>query len=192
MHTQTSHSVLILYAHPRQHLSRINAALRAQVENLDNVTLCDLYEQYPDFLINIPREQALLREHDIIVLQHPIYWYSAPALVKEWLDVVLEYGFAYGQNATALHGKYLLQAVSSGGRDYAFQSTGSSRYSLVELLRPFEQTAHLCGMHYLPPFWVAGAHYLSAEAIAAQAERYREHICALRDGTIPAPLCPAS
>ena len=192
MNDKSSHPVLILYAHPRHHLSRVHAALRTQVEHLEGVTLCDLYEHYPDFLINIPHQQKLLREHEIIVLQHPLYWYSSPALIKEWLDVVLEHGFAYGKNGTALQGKYLLQVVSSGGRDYAFKNSGSSRYSLTELLRPFEQTAHLCGMHYLPPFWVAGTHYLNAAEIATQAERYRKHISALCDGDIPAPLCPAA
>lgn len=185
------HPVLILYAHPRQHLSRVHALLRAQVEGLPGVILHDLYEHYPDFLINIAHEQALLRAHDIVVLQHPIYWHSAPALIKEWLDVVLEHGFAYGAHGTALRGKYLLQAISSGGREHAFQKSGSSRYTLAELLSPFEQTAHLCGMHYLPPFWVAGTHYLNNDDIAEHAARYREHISALRDGDIPVPLCAA-
>ena len=191
MNNQPSYPILILYAHPRQHLSRINAALRGQVEDLPGVALHDLYEQYPDFLINIDREQNLLDEHKIIVFQHPIYWYNCPPLLKEWLDVVLEHGYAYGTEGKALHGKYLLQAVSTGGRDHAYRASGSSRYDLSDLLHPFEQTAHLCGMHYLPPFWVAGSHYLSEQDIAAQARRYREHISALRDGDIPVPLCPA-
>ena len=191
MNDKPSYPVLILYAHPRHHLSRIHAALRAQVENLPGVTLHDLYEEYPDFLINIAHEQALLSEHQIIVWQHPIYWYNCPALLKEWLDVVLEHGFAFGANGTALHGKYLLQAVSTGGRQHAYQARGSSRYDLSDLLHPFEQTTHLCGMHYLPPFWVAGSHYLNNEDIAGQAQRYREHISALCDGQIPTPLCPA-
>lgn len=184
-------SVFILYSHPRHHVSRVHSVLRSAVETLECVTFCDLYERYPDFLINIPREQNHLVGHDIIVLQHPVYWYSGPALLKEWLDVVLQHGFAYGEEGTALHGKYLMQAVSSGGREQAYQRDGSSRYTLPELLRPFEQTAHLCGMHYLPPFWVPGTHYLEPADIDDYAKRYHDHIQSLAVGDIPKPLCAA-
>lgn len=181
-------NILILYAHPYHHRSRIQRALLERIGDLDGVTLHDLYECYPDFLISIGREQGLLREHDVVVLQHPLFWFSGPALLKEWLDVVLEYGFAYGSQGTALHGKYLLQAVSSGGRERAFRPEGSSRFTLSELLRPFEQTARLCGMHYLRPFWVPGSHYMDDERLAGYAADYRERLIALRDGPPPEPF----
>ncbi len=88
--------VLILFAHPALQKSRVNRRLIAAVSNLENVTINDLYEEYPDFCVNVKREQDLLRSHDIIIFQHPFYWYSCPALLKEWEDLVLEYGFAYG------------------------------------------------------------------------------------------------
>ena len=72
----------------------------------------DLYEAYPDFDIDVRREQELLAAHEVIVLQHPFYWYSAPALLKEWQDLVLEHGWAYGSGGTALRGKALLSAPS--------------------------------------------------------------------------------
>ena len=64
---------------------------------MEGVRLHDLYEAYPDFLIDVEAEQALLLEHDVIVFQHPVYWYSSPAILKEWQDLVLEHGFAYGR-----------------------------------------------------------------------------------------------
>jgi hypothetical protein len=67
------------------------------------VDISDLYEEYPDFYINVKREQQLLIEHDIIVFQHPFYWYSSPAILKQWEDLVLEFGFAYGPGGTKLH-----------------------------------------------------------------------------------------
>ena len=182
--------LLIVYAHPAPHRSRVNVALRQAVEGLEGVTLCDLYETYPDFLINIAREQELLVRHDVIVLQHPMYWYSGPALLKEWLDVVLEHGFAYGERGTALRGKALMQALSSGGREPAFRHDGSSHFTLAELLRPFEQTAYLCGMRYLQPYWVPGTHYIDAARIAHFAEGYRQRLTALRDGVAPGPPHP--
>lgn len=177
--------ILILYAHPFHHRSRIQRALLEHITDLEHVTLHDLYECYPDFLIHIEREQNLLREHQAMVLQHPLFWFSCPALLKEWLDVVLEHNFAHGDRGDVLRGKPLLQAISSGGRAHAFRPGGSSRFTLAELLRPFEQTAWRCGMHYLEPFWVPGSYYLSDTEIQAFGEDYRQRLITLRDGTLP-------
>ncbi len=100
--------ILVLLAHPAHRRSRANAALRDAAKAVEGVTLHDLYEAYPDFLIDVDHEQALLLRHDVIVFQHPVYWYSSPAILKEWQDLVLEHGFAYGRAGTALAGKALL------------------------------------------------------------------------------------
>ena len=76
--------ILVLYAHPSPSTSRANRALRAAIHDLPGVTLHDLYETYPDFFVDVAREQALPAEHDVLVLQHPLYWDSSPALVKGW------------------------------------------------------------------------------------------------------------
>ncbi len=75
--------VLLLYAHPESQDSVANRVLLKPAMQLHNVTVHDLYAHYPDFFIDIPREQALLREHDVIVFQFPLYTYSCPALLKE-------------------------------------------------------------------------------------------------------------
>ena len=87
--------ILVLFAHPYPHMSRVNRAMAEAVRDLPHVTVRDLYEIYPDFYIDVKREQALLTTHDVIVMQHPVYWYSCPSLLKEWMDSVLEYGWAY-------------------------------------------------------------------------------------------------
>lgn len=117
-----------------------------------NVSCVDLYAEYPDFRIDIDREQQRLTEHDVVIFMFPLYWYSTPSLLKEWQDLVFEYGFAYGRQGTALHGKTLLCAVTAGGAEEAYQTDGYNHFTLRELLRPIEQTALLTGMHYLPPF----------------------------------------
>jgi putative NADPH-quinone reductase len=104
--------ILLLFAHPAYHKSRVNRHLLAAAQQVEVVHIHDLYEEYPNFHIDVPREQNLLLEHDVVVFQHPFYWYSCPALLKEWLDLVLQHGFAYGDEATALHGKYLLTATT--------------------------------------------------------------------------------
>ena len=151
---------------------------------IDGVTVHDLYEAYPDLMIDVRREQALLRDHDVVVFQHPFYWYSTPAILKEWQDLVLEHGFAYGRDGTALRGKTLMSAISAGGGEAAYAEGGVNRFTVAELLRPVEQTAGLCGMRWLPPFVVHGTHLLEAEAIAGHAEDYRRVLTALRDGAI--------
>lgn len=81
-----SQRVLLLFAHPAIHKSRANRALFAAAQAVEGLTVRNLYEIYPDFLIDAA-EQRLLESHDVVVLQHPFYWYSAPSLVKEWLDL---------------------------------------------------------------------------------------------------------
>lgn len=127
------------------------------IDGLDGVTLIDLYAEYPDFQIDIDREQAQLLSHDVVVFQHPLYWYSTPAILKEWQDLVLEHGFAYGTEGTALHGKIFFNALTAGGLAEAFCDEGYNHFTIRELLRPIEQTAMLCGMTYLPPFTLFGS-----------------------------------
>lgn len=168
--------VLILFAHPALHRSRMNAAMMEAVQNLEGVTFHDLYEEYPEYHIEVPAEQKLLTEHDIIVWQHPFYWYSAPALLKEWMDVVLEYGFAYGEEGRALHGKRVLSALTTGGPEEAYQHGGQNRYTMRELLAPYDQTAHLCGMTYLEPFILHAVNRFTAQEVQAAAQQYRQRI----------------
>lgn len=179
------HRVLVLFAHPALNKSRTNSQLVQAIADLDAVTINDLYEEYPDFHIDVKREQQLLVDHDIVVWQHPFYWYSSPAILKEWQDLVLEYGFAYGHEGTALRGKKCLSAISTGGSQAAYTRTGYNYYSIHELLAPFAQTARLCGMDYLPPFMVHGTHKLEhPQDIAHFAQDYRTVITALRDDQI--------
>jgi len=179
-------SILVLYAHPAPHKSRINRRLAAAAREVEGVTFRDLYELYPDFLIDVEEEQKLLTEHDVIVLQHPFYWYSAPSLVKEYLDLVLTYGWAYGEGGTALQGKIMLQAISAGGPEEVYTAQGRNRFTIRQLLAPFDQTAFLCGMRYLAPHMIHGANqFANAASIQALAQRYARLLMALRDETLP-------
>ncbi len=155
--------------------------MRDAISGLDDVTLRDLYAEYPDFMIDRVREQALLLAYDVLVLQHPFYWYSSPAIIKEWLDIVLEEGWAYGANGDRLRGKFLLNAVSTGGPTEAYHSKGRNRFAVRSLLAPFDQTAYLCGMGWLEPFVIHAGRKLDAATLSARAERYRDLIIGLRD-----------
>jgi glutathione-regulated potassium-efflux system ancillary protein KefG len=168
--------VLILFAHPALHRSRMNLAMMEAVRDLEGVTFHDLYELYPDLHIDVATEQELLLKHDVIVWQHPFYWHSAPALLKEWMDVVLEYGFAYGDEGRALHGKKVMSALTTGGPAEAYQAGGYNRFTMRELLAPFDQTAHLCGMEYLETFILHRVNLLKPAEVEAAAASYRQRI----------------
>jgi glutathione-regulated potassium-efflux system ancillary protein KefG len=175
--------VLILFAHPALQKSRVNRRLIAAVRNMENVTINDLYEEYPDFFVNVKREQELLLSHDIIIFQHPLYWYSCPALLKEWQDLVLQYGFAYGTHGTKLSGKWVLTAITAGGPLSAYQRDSYNYFTVRELLRPFEQTVRFCGMVYLPPFIISGTFGFKNEAEFVEfVTLYRRAVESLRDG----------
>lgn len=165
--------ILVLFAHPYPHASRMNRAMAEAIRPLDHVTFHDLYETYPDFHIDRKREQALLLAHDGIVLQHPLYWYSVPAMLKEWMDVVLEYGWAYGPGGRALAGKFWAHAVTTGDPELAYDPAVENQYSMAELFKPFQRSATLCDMIWRPPFLLYGARQCSETDLAAHAARYR-------------------
>ena len=149
--------VLILFAHPSIDRSEVNRELLRVSLGHDGVRVVDLYAEYPNYRIDIDREQQRLRDHDVVVFMFPLYWYSTPALLKEWQDLVLEHGFAYGHDGTALQGKTFLCALTAGGPEKAYHADGFNHYTLRELLRPIEQTASLCGMRFVAPFALFGA-----------------------------------
>lgn len=175
--------ILILFAHPYPYRSRVNVPLLARVRDLPGVVINDLYEHYPDFYVNVRREQALLRAADLVVMQFPLYWYSPPALLKQWMEMVLEYGFAIGRDGRALAGKHLLALVTTGHRADAYENGGKDRFPIAELLRPLEQTAHHCGMHYLEPLMVHGVRHLSEADIHAAGLRYRARLSRWQEET---------
>jgi glutathione-regulated potassium-efflux system ancillary protein KefG len=176
--------VLILFAHPAFARSRVNRVLVEQARRIDGVTVHDLYERYPDLDIDVAHEQELLGANDVIVMQHPFYWYSTPSILKQWQDLVLEHGWAYGREGRALRGKLLLNAVTAGGGEESYTRSGPNRYTIRELLAPIEQTAVLCGMRWLAPFVVHGTHRLDDAGVHRHAADYAAVLEALRDGRL--------
>jgi glutathione-regulated potassium-efflux system ancillary protein KefG len=171
--------ILILFAHPALEKSRVHRRLLARIP--DGVTLHDLYQAYPDFDVDVRREQELLLAHDLVILQHPFFWYSTPPLLKQWEDLVLEHGWAYGSQGTQLRGKWMMNLLTAGGRAQAYQHGGYNRFTIRELLAPIEQTARLCGMTYLPPYAIHGTHRLDEPEIERQADLYAAFLTGLRD-----------
>ena len=176
--------ILILFAHPAFHKSRISKALLEAIDDLEGVTINNLYDKYPDFFIDIPREQQFLMKHDVIIWHYPFYWYSAPAIIKEWMDLVLQHGFAYGTQGRELEGKWAMSSISTGGSREVYTSEGKNQYTINQFLAPFIQSVNLCRMKNLPPFVVHGSHTLKHDQLQKYASDYRSVIKLLRDSKI--------
>jgi len=175
---------LILFAHPAYQRSRVNRVLTQSVKNLEGITFHDLYEAYPEFDIDVIHEQELLLSHDIFVVQHPLFWYSTPAIIKEYLDLVMEHDWAYGSHGKELSGKQVMHAVTTGGREQAYDKEGFNGHTVREFLLPLERTAMLCDMIFIPPFVVHGTHRMTESTMKQHAEEYRQIVTDLRDGKI--------
>jgi glutathione-regulated potassium-efflux system ancillary protein KefG len=176
--------ILILFAHPALQKSRVNKHLIKGIEQIHNVTFRDLYQIYPEFDIDVEKEKQYLLEHQIIIFHHPFFWYSTPAILKEWQDLVLEHGWAYGSNGDALKNKIFFNVLTSGGRREAYRVDGYNRYDLRTLLAPMEQTANLCKMIYLPPFAVQGTHSIQPGQIEQYRKKYHLLLELFRDDNI--------
>lgn len=168
----TKNKILIIFAHPLFEKSHAHKALVDQIPDSEEITFHDLYELYPDFNIDIRKEQEILKQHSIIILQHPMYWYSCPPILKQWIDLVLEYNWAYGVKGTYLEGKFLFQVITTGGKKENYSSLGKDRFTIFELLEPFNQTAQVCKMIYLPPYVVHGTHEMKAVDYLREAKEY--------------------
>ncbi|QIL69194.1 NAD(P)H-dependent oxidoreductase [Diaphorobacter sp. HDW4B] len=162
--------------HPHLEQSRVNRAWGERLASESSITVRRLYELYPDGKINVALEQAVLEAHDRIVFQHPLRWYSVPPLMKQWLDDVLTYGWAYGSTGKALHGKEWLSCISTGGPADSYQAGAYNHYAMSEILKPLQQTANLIGMTYLPPFILHGADSASPAQIQGSAETMLAHV----------------
>jgi glutathione-regulated potassium-efflux system ancillary protein KefF len=168
--------ILLVHAHPHPRQSVANRALLDAVRGLPGLTAHSLYDAYPDFDIDPAAERARLDAARLVIWQHPIYWYGAPALLKLWFEEVLSYGYAYGEGGTALHGKDCLWVATTGGPPDWYTPDGPHGHEFSAFAPAVKQTARFCGMNWLPPLVVHAAHQIGADGLAAQAAAYRKRL----------------
>jgi glutathione-regulated potassium-efflux system ancillary protein KefG len=165
---------LIILAHPNIEASRLNKTLINALSDAEHITIHDLYAHYGKTgVIDVKKEQALLLAHERIVFQFPFYWFSTPALLKEWQDKVLEYGFAYGGEGSKLANKEFKIAMTTGSPEYAYQAGAYAHASISELLKPLQITALFTGMVYTAPFVVHKALKITDEELAQKGLEYK-------------------
>lgn len=170
--------VLVLTAHPHRELSRVNRKLAKAARALGEqyVEVRDLYALYPDYLIDVQAEQERLAQARLVVWQHPIHWYTMPALMKLWVDEVLAFGWAYGPGGEALRGKDLWLVTTTGGPQESYHPSNYNRYFFDAFLPPYDQTAALCGMRFAPPLVFHGAHRASEAELDTHVKLYTSRL----------------
>lgn len=180
--------LIVYHVHPGQRFSRANAAMTKAASGLESITFVDLYADYPRHDIDVEKEQARLLDHDVILFQFPLYWYSTPSLLKEWQDLVLQHGFAYGHDGDKLQGKTLMLAITAGGSDDAYTADGYQHFPIRAFLTPLEQTARLCRMAFSAPYVLYAALKADVtEEIEDHASGYVRLLTAIRDDAYDFP-----
>ena len=175
-------SLIVYYAHPGHRYSHANRAMANAASQLRGITYVDLYSDYPRFDIDVDIEQQRLLEHDVILLQFPMFWYSTPSILKEWQDLVLEHGFAYGGGGDKLEGKCMQLAITAAGPDEAYSAGGYQHWPIRDFLRPLEQTARLCSMRFATPYVLYGSLKAPSDGrLESHVEGYRGLLKAIRD-----------
>ena len=141
--------ILVVLAHPNIESSLGNRTIVEKFKSLHpEAEIDELYKLYPDFRIEVKKEQQKLLKADYIILQFPMYWYNAPALLRQWFESVLEHGFAYGSKGKALQGKKLILSITTGSPFDAYRVGGVQNFSIEDLTKGFHQLANLCNMQW--------------------------------------------
>ena len=174
--------LIVYYAHPGHKYSHVNRYMARAAAAVEGITYADLYRDYPRFDINVDIEQRRLLEHDVILFQFPLFWYSSPSIVKEWQDLVLEHGFAYGADGDRLADKRMMLAITAAGPNEAYTQGGYQHFELRTFLAPLEQTARLCRMHFPPPYVLYSSLRAPTDGrLEAHIDGYRRLLEAIRD-----------
>ncbi len=187
--------ILVIAAHPQlEHSRATRAALHAAASHPEQIEVRDLYALYPDYFIDVAAERAALAAAGLVVWLHPVHWYSMPPLLKLWLDEVFGFGWAYGPGGRALAGKDLWLVCSTGGPETSYRPDGYNRYFFDAFLYPYEQTAALVGMRWLPPLVLYGAHRADDATLQAHVQLLQQRLATwpawpeIADME-PAPIC---
>jgi glutathione-regulated potassium-efflux system ancillary protein KefF len=174
--------VLVLFAHAAPHLSRVNRRLAEAARLVEGVYLHDLYESYPDFYIDPAREHALLAQAGTLVFLFPLQWYSVPALLKEWIDVVLRDAWT---GTPRVGGRRFWLVTSTGAGAAEFAPGARQGRPFADFLAPFEQVAAACGMEWLAPLVLHGAHDVDGAAVEAHVDQFSARLRQLAGAALP-------
>lgn len=141
--------VLVVSGHPHLERSLANRTIIETVRReLPEAEIIDLGQMYPNYAFDVPLEQERVRNADIIVMQYPAYWYTAPALMKKWQEDVITFGFAHDAEGGLLGGRTLIVSVTSGAPESDYTIGARMNRPMEEFQYPVMQMAALCGINF--------------------------------------------
>jgi glutathione-regulated potassium-efflux system ancillary protein KefG len=167
--------ILVIVAHPNFDKSRVNASLISRLKGRKDITVHNLYSKYENFQINTEKEITLLKKYDKIVIQFPMMWYSAPPLLKLWIDQVLT-KIAHSENF--LKDRKIMLVVTCGGKYIKYVKSNDNKYSINELLSPLEETFKYLGMKQIKPFYIFNTPEITDDQLVQYGQNYVKEIVA--------------
>lgn len=178
-------NVLIISGHTNLKESVANKTILETISHLlPDAQIVKLDEAYPDFHINIAQEQKRLLWADIIVLQFPIFWYSAPSILERWMEETFQHGFSHGSTGDKLKGKKVVLSFTTGAPETMYTKEGAMGHPIDDFLVCYKAMCHLTQMVYCGYVFTGGVSYgnrTSPELIAQQKVRSVEHAKKLAD-----------
>ena len=179
---------LMILAHPNLKDSVANKHISTEIAaQFNHFEISDIFNQYPDFKIDVEAEQAKLLAADTIIFQFPFFWYNMPAILKQWFDEVFSFNFAYGSKGDKLRGKNFLLSITVGGPEESYTPIGYNHFAIEELIKPLQQTAYLSQMNYLKPVYTHGLTYVpgvynTKEVVLQRADNHIKKLAAVLEG----------
>lgn len=172
-------NVLIVSGHTNLAASVANKAILDNIKKrFPEVKIIKLDELYPDFKIDVETEQQRLLWADVIVLQFPIFWYSAPSILERWMEETFQHGFSHGSTGDKLKGKKVVLSFTTGAPEEMYSHDGPMGYTIDEFLSCYKATCRLCQMEFAGYVYTGGVSYgnrTSLELIARQNSASIEH-----------------
>ena len=137
--------VLLVLCHPNYKNSFANKTMVEKLKTLiPDMEIDNIQELYPDGKIDVKAEQEKVLKANTIILAFPMFWFSSPHFLSQWIEDVFAHGFAYGTNAYKLEGKKMIVSFTTGGPNEEFQG----KFALDRLIGPFECTALFVKMKF--------------------------------------------
>lgn len=165
---------LVIYSHTYPETSVAGKAILEVLEVTPGFEVRNVDALYPDLnKIDIAAEQQALLEADVIIFQHPVFWYSGTSALKRWMDEVLQFGFAYGDGGDKLQGKKFIHSFTVGSEAAAY--VGELERAICT---PIRATANYCGMEYLRAFPLYGQYPPTNPNVVQEAKAHAEELVA--------------
>ncbi|WP_223461294.1 MULTISPECIES: NAD(P)H-dependent oxidoreductase [unclassified Pseudomonas] len=131
----------------------------------------------------VAQELAAIDWADLLVIQFPLWWFGAPAMLKGWMDRVLVYGGLYSSEQRfeqgVCRGKKVLLCVTTGSSADECAPNGREGNTHM-LLWPIQYAFRYVGFEVLQAHLIHGIWAGCTAAgrdLEEELQRYRSHCC---------------